>query len=256
LEPGKCISWLSAESVVAFIEPHIEQGRILETSRVRLGVVDAIAGSIRMEFSIVGIAEHSGTTPMELRRDALAAAAEVIVICESVARSRPNTVCTVGRIEVAPNAVTTIPARALFSVDLRSTDGATQKDAALEIERRFDEICGDRQVRGASVVISRHNPVVLSAWPRRALSTAASRLEMPFRILPSGAGHDAAIVARVAPAAMLFIPCEGGRSHVPTELASTDDAAIATEVCVQAMRDLAADVATSYSSQARLEHAN
>lgn len=239
LHPAECRPWLTNSSVLAFLEPHIEQGRVLEARKLRIGVVDAIAGSVRIEFVIEGRAEHSGTTPMDLRRDALAAASEVVLGAEEAARARRDAVCTVGRIDVCPNSVTTIPGRVAFIADVRATDPDEQRRLAEDVVARFDATCARRRLYGRHGVLSAHDPIVLSVWPRLALAAAARSLQIQYRAMASGAGHDAAIVARVAPTAMLFVPCEGGRSHVPDEAASAEDAVLAAEVCTRALLQLA-----------------
>jgi allantoate deiminase len=232
--------WLDARSVLAFLELHIEQGRVLEDRKVLLGVVDAVAGTSRLVLSLRGMAEHSGATPMQLRRDALAAAAEVVLAVEGVPSLEHDLRATVGRLEVYPGGVTTVPGRVEMTVDVRDTDRGTQRRATARVRELADSICRRRGIDLETRTVGTVEPVMLSSWVRRALQDAAGARGIAYRIMPSGAGHDAAMVARAAPAAMLFIQCERGRSHVPDEACSVDDICVAVNVFTDAGRVLLA----------------
>jgi allantoate deiminase len=251
LDPRATVAWAASPAVAAFIEVHIEQGRVLEHETSRLGVVDAVAGSARVRFAIAGRAEHSGTTPMSLRSDALAAAAELVLAAESIGRGSPGGVCTIGQIDVDPNSVTSIPGAVTGVADIRDVDPEDQHAAVGAFTSALQEICERRGVTHTVEVVSEHDPVVLSSWPRLALAAACAERGVSYRTMSSGAGHDAAIMARNVPAAMLFIPCRDGLSHTPDEACSVEDVALAGTVCADALVRLAADVAppTSQGSE-------
>lgn len=235
LDPLACEPWLGDE-VGCFFEIHIEQGRQLEDGAARIGLVDAIAGSIRLRFDVAGRADHSGATPMPMRLDALAAASELVLAVEGAARGYRSTVATVGKLEVSPNSVTTVPGLVRLWVDIRDVDSVVQRSTANAVFERASEIADARGVSIDGEVISELAPVVLEAWPRALAHEECERLGMPYRVLASGAGHDAAIVARQAPATMLFVPCVDGISHSPLEMASADDIAAAAALMAATAR--------------------
>jgi len=229
LDPLATPHWINRE-IACFFEMHIEQGRQLEAGAARIGLVDAIAGSVRLRFELRGRSDHSGATPMRMRSDALAAASELILSAEAAGRRYRSTVATVGRIEVHPNNVTTVPGGVTMWMDIRDVDADLQRQAAATIFESAREVGESREVTVAGEVISDQAPVVLEAWPRMIAHRECDARGLTYRVLPSGAGHDAAIVARCAPATMLFIPCVDGVSHSPREHASIDDVAVAAEL--------------------------
>jgi allantoate deiminase len=235
LNPAKADAWLG-DDVACFFELHIEQGRQLEVGAARLGLVDAIAGSVRIQFELAGRADHSGATPMRMRADALAAASELVLAVEETGRRHRSTVATVGRIQVRPNSVTTIPGQVTLWLDLRDVDPDLQRRAARHVLDSAAEIAARRGIRISSDVLSEQPPIVLPAWPRAILYDECRARNLPYRVLPSGAGHDAAVVARLAPSAMVFIPCVDGVSHSPREQASPEDIALASQVLCSALR--------------------
>jgi hydantoinase/carbamoylase family amidase len=242
LSPGSLEPWIDEQSVLAYLEVHIEQGRVLEESETMLGIVDAIAGSCRLRVTVTGVAEHSGATPMELRHDALTAAAEVVLAAEAMAhRYAGDLRATVGRLVVDPGSITTIPGEVVLTIDLRDTDSDRQRRATAEIRKLATEIAQRRAVGIQISELSFVGAVLLSAWARRALQQAAEERGIKYRIMPSGAGHDAGLVALSAPAALLFIACAGGRSHVPDERCSVDDVLVALDVMVDAGKRLFED---------------
>lgn len=233
--------WVGTDEVLAFLELHIEQGRVLEDSGILLGAVDAVAGSIRLRVELSGLAEHSGATPMALRRDALAAAAAIVLAIEDLPREQPGLRATVGQLRVLQGGVTTVPGRVSLTVDLRETDPEQLREAAARTVTAIRGICEQRQIGLELRELSAVPPVLLSSWARLALQAAAAEHRIDYRIMPSGAGHDAALVAHAAAAAMLFVPCEGGRSHDPSESCRIDDVAVAAQVLADAGRRLFAD---------------
>ena len=228
-------TWLGPE-IICFIELHIEQGRQLETGAARIGLVDAIAGSVRLRFEFRGRSDHSGATPMPMRSDALTAASELVLYAERVGRQYRSTVATVGKVQVQPNNVTTVPGVVRLWLDIRDVDADHQRLAARSIFERARDIGEERGITIVGEVISDQPPVVLEAWPRVIAHQECAARGLPHRVLSSGAGHDAAIVARRAPATMLFVPCVEGISHSPAELASVEDIAAATEIIAATIR--------------------
>jgi allantoate deiminase len=235
LDPAATPVWLG-DDVTCYFELHIEQARQLEAGAARLGLVDAIAGSVRLHFEINGRADHSGATPMRIRSDALAAASELVLAVEETGRRHRSTVATVGRIQVQPNNATTIPGEVTLWVDVRDVDPDLQRRAARRVLDVSTEIAARRGVRLAHDVLSEQPPIVLSAWPRAILYEERRARGLAYRVLSSGAGHDAAVVARRAPSAMVFIPCVEGISHSPREQASPEDIALAIEVLCSTLR--------------------
>jgi allantoate deiminase len=219
-------------SVRAYLEAHIEQGPVLEAEGLPLGVVTAIAGQRRLAVTLSGTPGHAGTSAMNLRRDALAAAAEAVLAIERIAREGAgDLVATVGAMTVSPGSANVVPGRVEFTIDVRAgvddvRDVATDRIlAALEgiaTDRRVDLACKETQVLAAS-------PCDPDLVDRLALAVAGVGVQ-PCRLV-SGAGHDAMVMASLAPTAMLFIRCTGGISHNPAE-----DVIIAdVELALQAM---------------------
>jgi len=206
-----------------YVELHIEQGPILEHRGARLGNVTAIAGQARFEIDVHGEAGHAGTVPMELRRDALSAAAELVLEMEAAAGEIGEAVLTVGRLSVFPNQTNVIPGRVLLRVDARSVDEmrlTALRTAVVECATRVAE---QRNVRIETTLIEERRAVAMDQRLRGALSEAFAELGEAAIDLPSGAGHDAMCVAAVAPAAMIFVPSAGGRSHVGNEYTAPED---------------------------------
>lgn len=223
-------------SVAAFLELHIEQGRVLESRGLTLGVVDAIAGSTRVELEFAGRPDHSGATPMGLRSDALVGAAEFVVEAERRASAYRTTVATVGKIEVEPGSITTVPGTARLSLDVRDVDSERQRDLLEDLLDQASRIAGRRGLDVSATLISDQSPVVLHKPVRERLAETAFGGNIPFRVLPSGASHDAAHVARVAPTGMLFVPSRDGLSHAPGEWSSVEDIAVGAEVMAETLR--------------------
>lgn len=216
----------------AFLELHIEQGSVLDTSGVNLGIVDLISGSTRVELTFHGLASHTGGTPMRGRSDALAAASESVLIAEELAldpRHR-GTRATIGRFAVEPSSITTIPGRVECSLDVRDIDADRQRETTAEIVRRVQAACDRRGVTVDVRFLGDTSPVVLPMWVRQAVTDAAARLDMPYRVLTSGASHDSQLINRVTPTGLLFVPSKEGLSHVPQEWTSATDLAAGVEV--------------------------
>ena len=220
------------DDLIGYCEVHIEQGPVLETRGTPLGVVTGIAGQSGVAVNFVGAAGHAGTVPMALRRDALGAAAEFVLAVEDVGRSNDELVATVGKLSVQPGAHNVIPGAVTLSVDVRHLDDAVRMAAVERLHERADEIAQARRVGLRWQV--RHMPAVpcdpgLTELMAQAVGADAMRL-------PSGAGHDAAMMASICPVTMLFVRCAGGISHHPDESVSVEDVASAIEATTRFLR--------------------
>ncbi len=208
---------ICADNVAAFVEAHIEQGPVLEAEGLPLGIVTAINGATRLEVGVDGTAGHAGATPMSLRRDALAATAEMALAIDARARREADLVATVGRLEVWPGATDVIPGHTQFSVDLRAPDDARRAAALADLKASIHSIAAARGVR--ATVAKTHEADAFVCDPRivAGLTRAVDEVGVKPRLLPSGAGHDTMVMGGLAPAGMLFIRCKGGISHNPLE---------------------------------------
>jgi allantoate deiminase len=229
------------EDVLAFLEAHIEQGPVLEAEGLALGVVTAIAAQKRLMVRIKGMAGHAGTTPMALRKDPGPAAAEAMLALERICRAGTDgLVGTVGRMTALPGAFNVIPGAVEFSMDLRAETSAT-RDAA--VEAITAEIHAIAAVRGLSATVTLMQALAESPCDPSLmglLEEALSDLGLPARRLPSGAGHDAMVMADLCPTVMLFIRCEGGISHNPAEAVTEADCALAAQAMLGFVEKLAA----------------
>lgn len=209
----------------AYLELHIEQGRVLEASGKKLGIVTAIAAPVRFRIFFEGRRDHSGATPMGMRKDSLCAAGEALLAVERCgeAESGFSTVATVGIIRNEPNALNVIPGCTSLGVDVRGIDAESVRRAAEAIRKEVAEIGRRRGVRFRFEEISSSMPVMMDPSVVEGLRSSAERLGADFMTMPSGAGHDAMKIAPYAPAGMLFIPCRDGVSHSPEEHAEIDD---------------------------------
>ncbi|MFZ4805798.1 MAG: allantoate amidohydrolase [Hyphomicrobiaceae bacterium] len=224
--------------VRAFIEVHIEQGPVLEAEGLPVGVVTAINGASRFMVGVSGEAGHAGTVPMALRRDALAAAAEMVLAVERLPAERPGLVATVGRLEASPGAVNVIPGQVRFTVDIRAPNDAMRAAAVDEMAAAFDAIAVRRHVgvtreRTYDVPATACDPAIVDG-----LAAAVARQGLPVRRLPSGAGHDAMALAALCPVGMVFVRCKGGISHNPAESITAEDAGLAVAVLVDFINNL------------------
>jgi len=232
---------LRRSGVAAFVEAHIEQGPRLEAEGLPLGVVTAINGATRLEVVVDGVAGHAGATPMNLRRDALAAAAEIMLAIEERACREPDLVATVGRLEAWPGAANVIPGHVQFSVDLRAPGDANRTAALADVEPRIFAIAETRGVQASIARSHEANAYVCDSSLVAGLAKAVEAVGVSPRLLPSGAGHDTMAMGRLCPAGMLFIRCKGGVSHNPLESITVEDCAIGLKALTQFVRDFRAD---------------
>jgi allantoate deiminase len=219
----------AGESVLAYLETHIEQGPVLEAEDLPVGIVTAIAGARRFNIDFTGMAGHAGTVPMHLRRDALAAAAEFTLIVEKVAREHGVT-ATVGRIQAKPGAVNVIAGNAQISLDIRS-EKDNERDSALDMIWDTAKVaCAERGIEMSWQEIHAAPAVACDDQLQSTLASAIEQLGLKPRYLHSGAGHDAMAMASICPVGMLFVRCEGGISHHPDESITAEDAEVAGQV--------------------------
>lgn len=222
-------SWRGGE-VFGYCEVHIEQGPVLEARNLPVGVVSTIGGRSRYAVSFSGEAGHAGTVPMELRRDALCAAAEFVLAVESVARATQGLVATVGQLSVEPGAANVIPAEVAVSLDVRHQDDGVREASLRAILERAGELGAGRRVPAAWQAIRETAAVPCAPRLTSLLARAVEDLGLPAEHLPSGAGHDAAAMAELTDVAMLFVRCRGGVSHNPAESVTSEDTAVAVDV--------------------------
>lgn len=232
--------------IVGYLELHIEQGRVLESDRLDLGMVTAIAGITRIEIIIEGRADHAGTTPMEDRSDALAAAARMVLAVEESAmrlsQGPAHFAATVGEFSVEPNAANVIPCRVRMLIDARAERREDMLTFSEEITALAREVADETGTDiEPPVTISDNFPTPMAPDMLEWLDGAADRLGARHRRMASGAGHDAAFLAKVTRAAMVFIPCRDGRSHTPEEWADIDDIALGAAVMLETVLRLDKD---------------
>jgi allantoate deiminase len=239
LDPERIDDARAADSAIGFLEFHIEQGPVLDRTAVPLGIVTTIAGQSRHSVVFTGVANHAGTTPMNARRDAVVAAAEWTTAVERCGCATPGLVATVGRIEAYPNAVNVIAGTCTASLDVRHADDAVRRSAATQLIESARAIGARRGIQ-----VTDHTNLDQAAVPMDpALTTALERsvaiAGYPVHRLTSGAGHDAMIVARRMPAAMLFVRSPGGISHHPNESVIEDDVEAALAVGLRFLDEIA-----------------
>ena len=226
-----------APELAGYLEVHIEQGPALEREGIPVGVVSAIAGQTRVRIVVRGEAGHAGTVPMAARRDALAAAAEIVLAVEGVGRGIDGLVATVGALELSPNVGNVVPGEARLLLEARHASDAVRAQAAGSIRAEVERIASTRDVAAAWSLRYDTAAVELAPELRRRLACAIESAGHPVRTLVSGAGHDAAMLAGVCPAAMLFVRCAGGISHDPRESVAEADVAVALEVLERFLRE-------------------
>ena len=224
----------------AYVELHIEQGPVLDSEGDTIGAVENLQGISWQEATIVGQSNHAGTTPMRLRHDAGYCAAAIGAFLRQLAREFGGSqVCTMGRVELVPNLINVIAARAKVTIDMRNTDEATLQRAEQRLSAFLDELARDEEVTIDVRTLARFEPVVFDAGLVQRIERIARRLGHTPRRMTSGAGHDAQMIARVAPAAMIFVPSVRGISHNPAEHTEPEHLAAGADVLLHTLIDLA-----------------
>ena len=231
------------DDIKAFLELHIEQGPVLQEQQLDVGVVTAIAGITRIEIIAEGRADHAGTTPMGLRRDALTTAAWIALGVEelgkALAAGEAHFAATVGEFEMTPNAANVVPARVRMLIDARAEQRADMDRFIAELTTGVAAIAEKTGVSvGAPRIVSDNHPTPSDAELLDVLDAACEGLGARHRRMASGAGHDTAWMARITKAAMIFVPCVDGRSHAPDEFATTEDIALGAAVLLDAVKAL------------------
>ena len=229
----------SGGDLLGYLEVHIEQGPVLEARGLPVGVVSAIAGQSRMEIVLTGEAGHAGTVPMDRRRDALAAAAELVLAAEAAATTQEGLVATVGKLEVIPGVANVIPGRATFTLDLRHADDAVRSKVGEALLLRTRETAKRRKLAVEVHAISENAAVRCAPRLTTLLTHAIKDCGQRPIAMTSGAGHDAVVISSLAGIAMLFVRCKGGISHNPAESVAAADVAVAIDVVSQFLELLA-----------------
>jgi len=223
----------------AFVELHIEQGPVLEKTNVIIGAVTGVQGISWQEVTIIGQSNHAGTTPMNMRKDPSYVAAKIAVFLRDLAdRYEGHQVCTVGKVDLFPNLINVIPAKAVMTLDVRNTDEGILKKAEKEITDFISSLSQSESVEISTRYLARFEPVVfhpqvIEIVEKVSVSHAASVVRMP-----SGAGHDAQMFARVCPSAMVFVPSVEGISHNPAEFTAPEDLVMGTNILLQVLIEL------------------
>ncbi|SIT49328.1 Amidase, hydantoinase/carbamoylase family [Paraburkholderia piptadeniae] len=210
LEPGSIVPH-------EYLELHIEQGPVLEAENVRIGVVENLQGISWQQVTVQGNANHAGTTPTRLRHDAGWVAAAVSTFLRELAVATGTTLATIGMFRIEPNVINVIPRKAVFTVDLRDPDEQRLQDAERRLAEFLEQVAVKEGVKITTERLVRFEPVVFDAGLADAIEASSARLGFTHRRMTSGAGHDAQMIARMAPAAMIFVPSRGGISHNPRE---------------------------------------
>ena len=226
-----------SSELIGYLELHIEQGPLLESNDLALGVVTAINGAKRLNFSLKGMAGHAGTVPMSLRQDALVGASELVLAIESIAKEF-DVVATVGKIECLPSAVNVIPSDVSFSLDIRAPNNQQRDRALLAIMNTAQTIASRRQLELNSDCFYSSDATPCSTWLQEKLTNAVTAVQGRSLSLASGAGHDAIAIASLCEVGMLFMRCKDGVSHNPREAVQIDDIKLAVKVLEQTLYSL------------------
>lgn len=212
--------------VLGYVEAHIEQGPVLEAQDLPLGIVTGIAGATRLLAVVSGTAGHAGTVPMSMRHDALVAASGMVMAVEQVAANMRGLVATVGQMAVRPGAPNSIPGEVEFTVDIRAGDDAVRLEGVAAIRHAIRQVASERGVGVQLRRIHEASAVACAPGLQSAIQAAIESLGVPALHLASGAGHDAMIMARLCPVAMIFTRCWRGISHNPDESIQATDAGL------------------------------
>lgn len=240
LNPNEIPRAALSDDALGYIEFHIEQGPVLENLGWPLGIVEAIVGQNRLEFTFSGQSNHAGTTPMNLRHDALATAAEWIVAVENLARRTPGIVATVGFVEATPGAMNVIAGEARATLDIRHASDGARTEALDELIRLAESIAARRGVTAKWRTLLAQHAVAMDPFLTEQIDHAMQKAGCEPHRMASGAGHDAMILAEKIPAAMVFLRTPGGISHDPAESVHLDDVAKALECGNHLLTQLAA----------------
>ncbi len=220
----------SSDDILASLELHIEQGPVLRSRRIPIGVVTGIVGISRGDIEVLGRMDHAGTMPMEIRKDALAAGAEVVLALEKACRELKGVVGTIGKVEVFPNSLNVVPGKVHFGMEARSLSEALLHETASLFKKEVDQIIRNRGVEIHVEIAISSKPVLFPTGMVRRIGRVCDSLGLSYLEMPSGAGHDMNHLAEVAPAGMIFVPSKDGRSHCPEEWTDFEEVTLGAEV--------------------------
>ncbi|BBB92819.1 putative hydrolase [Methylomusa anaerophila] len=231
----------SKKDIKAFVELHIEQGRILEQEHCVIGIVESIAAPTRLKITVEGTAAHAGTTPIEDRQDALVSAAMIILAVRNIAaeQSYEGTVATVGAIKASPGVINVIPGKVEMWVDIRGTRQENVIEVLQEIKDAISTIADDQDTPVSIEVISSEKPAQMDEGINELVKAVCRDLNIPYTRVDSRAGHDAMNMAHIAPTALIFLPCHEGISHNPEEFVATEHISIGIDVLTETIYRIA-----------------
>ena len=234
----------SPKSLKAYLELHIEQGPILEAKGKRIGLVTSIAAPSRLKVVFLGRADHSGTTPMNMRKDALVASALLIAHVERVCRKyatlkKGRVVGTVGAMKIEPGVINTVPGKAELSIDIRSTAALAKDRVVRLIKERARAIANERNLKVEVLSIREENPVALNKRLLQVTRAICDEAGLDYEVMPSGAGHDAMQLAKITPSGMIFVPSRRGISHNPLEWTHPADIALGAQLLMKTLIQVA-----------------
>jgi hydantoinase/carbamoylase family amidase len=228
----------SPNDVLVYLELHIEQGRKLYSQNNIIGVVTGITGIYRGKIEIIGSSEHSGTTSMDDRKDALAAASEIILSLERICRNLGEIVGTIGNIEVYPNSINVIPGKVVLNMDLRSLKGSKAQTAISKLNEFIRKMQIERDITVKSKMEMSSRPVKFSSNIIKRICKICEQLNIPFQEISSGAGHDASHISELGTTCMVFVPSKDGKSHCPQEWTEFEHICQGTMVLAKAIEEI------------------
>ena len=237
------------EDLKSFIEVHIEQGPVLEQKGLDIGIVSAIAGPVRFRIVIEGCASHSGTTPMDYRKDALLGASEIVLELEKAAKEEKafQTVGTVGVLSVIPGGMNIVPGETRMDVDIRGTDIESRQRVVNRLYQALEDVKLKRGMKATITCLTDEHPIHMNSDVIYHLQQICDNLKLKYTIMPSGAGHDAMNMAKLCPSGLIFVPSKAGLSHNPDEFTAIDQISKATAV----LRDYILENAVVQKAQER-----
>ena len=238
---GNLLDYRRARDLIGYLEVHIEQGPVLEAKNLAVGVVSAIAGQSRFKLTWTGKAGHAGTTPMALRKDALAGAAEFTLAAEKLARSTTGLVATIGSLTTSPGAANVIPGSVMHTLDVRHAKDPVRRAALFKLGRLAAQVAKRRGLKVAWQRTQDNGAVACSPALTARLEQSVKAVQGRSLSLVSGAGHDGVVMSALCPIAMLFVRCRDGLSHHPDEYASPKDLAVALKVMIDFLERLAVE---------------
>lgn len=228
------------KNIFGYIELHIEQGPVLEAEGLDIGIVESIAAPIRLKINVIGESAHSGACPMSLRRDALAAAAQIVTEVEKLGNEEASnkSVATVGKINVPHQALNVVPGECELYVDIRGINFESMTRIYEKLLAKIEELEKERGVHIIRTLLSEEKPIAMNRELGEVIARNCEKTGLKYKWMPSGAGHDAMNVAKVAPTAMIFVPCVGGISHNKAEMVNEKDLRNSIQILYEVVMDL------------------